>query len=757
MKTVKKILLINLQFALIAFLVAPLQAAQQADVPISLPLAKLMTQNQPIKLIHASSSFTLFVPVSSRVRVNSALLHLQLTNSISLIKDRSQLTIRLNDRLVAQVPLSPLRPESSADIRLPAKLLEPGYNKLVFSVAQHYTLECEDPTAPELWTQIDTTTSTLTLGTDLLPLTPRLSDLAQLFDPKLWGDKNLMIVTASSGALRDDQLQWGALVGQGAALRFKYAPLNVEHLVASRVSSPATSSDAIFPNLDQERLKLADSALVGTKAELAAYLSKRVLDKISGSFLGVYPLDADPRRLMVVVSGTNAVEVTRAAKVFTFLNFAYPDAPQMLVSDFGYPVLADYAGHNALSEDSVYKFSQLDFATTTVKGSEPHNMEITFSIPPDIFTHEDSQVELNLHLAYGAAMRNDSVLNILLNEQFQAAIPLTEPRGEIFEHYKIIIPLRSFQPGQNRIMFASRLMPLNTGKCTQVGLENLILTLFGDSTLHMPQADHFVAMPNLRLFSRTGFPYTVKADGTELQVDVVSKDSKTVAAAWTLLAKLAQRNWLPLYQVEMSFAAQKSDKNLVVVGTLDKLPSKLLEGAPLQFGNPSKVPYPVGVVYPSAQYRKSWLDWFGLRGWNAIGVDSESGTSNTAFVIQVSDPPDRIMAMQYQSPFARAKTVTVFVAANADILEHGMMELVKPEIWDGLQGDLASWRKGDANLSWQKAGSDYTIGKVNFSSRLEFYFSKYPWLWFVTLVVLVLILAALTSRMLMRFRQKREP
>ena len=107
-----------------------------------------MPANQPIRLRYTSDEFTLYVPVSPRSKVKSALLHLQLTNSISLLRERSQLAVRLNGRVLAQVPLNPEQPESSVDIRLPVALLKPGYNQLVFSVAQHYTFRCEDPSAP---------------------------------------------------------------------------------------------------------------------------------------------------------------------------------------------------------------------------------------------------------------------------------------------------------------------------------------------------------------------------------------------------------------------------------------------------------------------------------------------------------------------------------------------------------------------------------------------------------------------------------
>src|SRR5687767_12996541 len=216
---------------------APGQPSKAASGTVT--LASLTPGTGPIRLRYTSDEFTLYVPVSPRSKVKSGLLHLQLTNSISLLKERSQLAVRLNGRILAQIPLNPLQPESSVDIRLPVALLKAGYNKLTFSVAQHYTLQCEDPSAPELWTEIDTVLSTLTLDSDLVPLQPRLSDMNQLFDPKLGGEQGITIITAAPAPLREDQLQWGMLVAQGAALRLKYAPLPVRHEIAAAGSGPA--------------------------------------------------------------------------------------------------------------------------------------------------------------------------------------------------------------------------------------------------------------------------------------------------------------------------------------------------------------------------------------------------------------------------------------------------------------------------------------------------------------------------------------
>jgi hypothetical protein len=80
--------------------------------------------------------------------------------------------------------------------------------------------------------------------------------------------------------------------------------------------------------------------------------------------------------------------------------------------------------------------------------------------------------------------------------------------------------------------------------------------------------------------------------------------------------------------------------------------------------------------------------------------------------------------------------------------------MIKPELWEDLQGNLVVWSKGVEAVSWQKVGADYHVGTISAPARMEFYFSNYPWFWFIALMALIALLAVLTTRMLNRFRRR---
>lgn len=723
---------------------ASLPAAEETAVPArtdDITLAHLMPRNEQIMLRNMHAEYIMSIPVSARMKIEKSTLRLKYTSSIALAAPRSQLRISLNDRVIAQISLASAKPEGNlADINVPTELWAPGYNTLKFSAAQHYTLQgCENPFSPELWTQINTIDSKLMIDSTSQPVPERLSELPTLIDRKLWGDYELNIITATKQP-RDPQLKWGGLIAQAAALRLDYVPLRVRHAVAGyRENTPARQSR--LPHLEQSSLTGRDNVLVGTKAELSPYLDKRLSDDISGSYLAIFPLDEDPAHFILIVSGKDDAEVTRAATTLAYMNFNLPASSSAKILDLKTPSLPPYTAKSVTHENRMYRFSELGFENTVLRGMSSDNAnkaKLEFWVPPDLFSARNSDAILSLHLASGAGLRPDSVLNIMLNDRFERAIPLNEPSGTVYRNYKLMIPIRSFKPGRNTIDFEPSMMPLVSKDCEVIQERNLLTTLFNDSTLSMPKAAHHVRMPDLSLFSKAAFPYTVQLDGSDLAIHVADQDSDTIAAAWMLAAKMAQLMKFPQPQSEISFKAPQDSKNLILVGPYNKFDQRVWKAAPLVLGEQGKVPYPV-------QENPDGSESFAIH--SAIAQISQNqglGNSHTA-------------ALQFESPEHVGKTVLVFTATNAQQLNRGIRALIQPATWNSLQGSIALWTDDEKPMQWQMAGEEYHVGEIGLITRLEYYFSNYPVYWIIGMIALIVAFALLTVYLLARFKRKHHP
>lgn len=732
---------------------APADAtAAASNVKYASSLSRFMAHDEQIMLRNATSEYVLFVPVSGRWQVRRASLHLEFTNSNALVAGRSQLIVSLNQRRVAQLPLKSTSPDGSADVQLPVELLTEGYNQLKFEVAQHYTQDCEDPTAPELWTQIDTLSSHLDM--EVAPRTDvyRLSQLSRLFDRRLWGDFSLNIISPATTS-REPLLRWGGLVAQAAALRLDYVPLHVQYLAAEPRSGGADARRPL-PGLQQSNLRGRDNVLVGTKTSLAPLIGDANARRISGSFLGVFPLEGDPAHFIMVVSGTTDDEVTRAATALALLDFPYADASTMGISALTLPTLADYSAPNAVREGGRYHFSELAFDGATLHGYKQSNRNratLMFWLPPDLYTNERDDVVLSLHMVYGAGLREDSVFNVLLNDHFESAIPLNDKNGAMFRDYQVRIPARSFRPGKNVISFEPHMISQVSDHCKLGQTENMLITLFDDSTLHIPNAAHYVALPNLALLSRAGFPYTRAPDGSGVTFQVAGDDAATTAAAWTVAARLAQMLGLPLYQAKWSTATAAAGTDVIVIGAQAALDPELRRAAPLGLSAEAQAPLQTQLAI-AERAKLPW--WERLSPWAPKDILLRPAMAE----MQQSGGLGRYTAMtQFQSPQQTGKTVTLITATDSKTLTAGANALVRPVVWNNMQGSSMMWLDDGSDVRTQPPAEIYHSGRINVVTRLEYYFSRYPIYGGLVLVLIIIILALLAWLLLARFRRRHHP
>ncbi|NOX42297.1 MAG: cellulose biosynthesis cyclic di-GMP-binding regulatory protein BcsB [Gammaproteobacteria bacterium] len=728
---------------------------------LSSSLSKFMEKDEQIVLRNAASEIALFIPLSERYEIQKANLHLEFFNSIALLKERSLLTVKMNGRMVGQIPLTPSRPQNIADISVPASLFKHGYNELTIEAAQHYTNDCEDPTAPELWTQIDTVNSTIALNIKDKALTkPLLSELDQMINSRVWEDYYLTVLTPG-GKMDDDYLRWGGLVAEGVALRLKYIPLRVSHLEAlpRDIKMMSQRSPKRFHKLDLSIVQQSDAILMGTRDELEPYLDNELISEISGSYMGIFPFDDDPSRFLLVISGLDKEGVNRAALAFAHLNFPLPDSTSTIINSVDIPSLPAYTRRASVKQNSAYRFSQFGFKTTTLTGNKLSNKlksRVEVWIPPDFFSAERSESILSFHLAYGAGMGVDSVLNLMLNDKFINAIALDDQKGGVFRDYQVRVPLRSFAPGRNVISIEPQLSPMQKDRCSVSSTDNLVVTIFDDSKLLIPAADHFVRLPDIKLFATTGFPYTKFPDGSDMSIQVASNDSESISASWTLLSKLAQTNTMPFHNAQMTFGTPDKNRNQIIIGAQSAIDSALLNASPLAYNslqNAHDLHYAMYDPLDSEVYFSNWWTKFQSKIVNALGFSPAQAEPAFARVSQQTGFGSQGNIMQFESPVSSGKTVTIFTAENADFLLQRMREAMDPKVWGALQGDLVVWKETPESVRWQKLSTNYNVGNVSISTRAEYYFIQHPWYSLAIIIGMIILLVVLTRVLLTRFKR----
>jgi len=710
----------------------PRANAKPGNAPstVRLPLRQLIGATEPIYLQTAESTFTVFVPLSPRYNVRSCKMRLAFTNSIALLTERSVLRVVLNNRIIGQFYLSRDQPNRVVELEVPLNFLEVGSNQLQFIVAQHYTLECEDPGAPELFTQILPDESYLEAVVTWNDVYPKLSLLRDMIDQKLWEPYRFHLCNPGSAGLSDSQLSLGSIVSQGVAQNLGFRPFAV------------TTSAQLVAGVD--------NIVVGTVNELTPYMTATEVGSVTGSFIAVKTLPSDPTRFLLIISGRSEEEVSQAAYAFSLINFPLPDSQYAQVDSLTFPQKPTYLRNAPMVDPGIFSFRQLGMEKHfSVKGWNTGTHSLEVYMPGNLSPLDGSNVELRLHYVYGAALRRDSVLNVFVNGQFHFGVPIDNVRGASVYGQRIYLSLKAFQPGRNVVEIAPRMVPLVTNHCEMIQMENLWFTLYRDSDLVLPRLLLQTRLPNLKLLSQTSFPFSASPDGAEFAVHVAGRDATSVCAAWMLLGKMSQISGSVLHRTEISFRLPQTKKNLIVVGPVGSLPDELMIKAPISPQEVGRLRYVMSAspvpeataVGPIEEILEK------LRGQAVVRKEPEQPV--TIGMNAKSTLLDDTMAISFENPFHLGRLATVFTAADADKLYRGIYTLQDRRYWDNIAGTVAVWNNTPRSLQTTRIGPEFQYGATSIVSRTSDEVSNNPLL-FTAIVFGALAILAVLLRMLIK-------
>lgn len=694
------------------------------------PLSHFMLENKQIVLKSVDGAYSFSFPISERKKPLSAELNIALTNSNLLHERRAQFVVYVNNFVIGQIKLNPVNNTVQTKFSIAKEYLRQGYNHISLKVAQHYTeTQCEDWSAPELWTNINAEKSSLTLNYENLGIDEKLSALDSLINDKL--DDFRLSILRPSEAVTDDYLYWGAMVAQGTQLRLKYTPMHLNEQVVAPV--PTTGRF----NLNPEQLN-NDAVLLGTKAQLELLVAPEISAAIMGAYLGIFQQDQNKERFILVISGNTNEEVKQAAQSFTLLNAKFPDTQQTVINKALFRDDLSLTPPKAIVPDNTYQFNQLgyDFKPLTATNSDA---SLNIRMPPDLYGTEETQVKVNLNLAYGAGMRKDSVINVSLNGLFNQAIQLKETEGAHFRNYQITIPLRSFTAGLNNLKFSTVLTPSEYGQCAYVQRDNLLVSIYEDSTITFPDVGRGASLPDLQLLGRTSFPLIINgfSDGTVFKL--LDNSSDSIATAWHLIAKLTSNFETPVFDLNITQGDVAANKNKVFIGQLLPQHEALLAGSPVKLGSLSQYPY--RLKEQQTKPEESILEWIDrtVMDKNTLPIVTRVKPESLQ-LIQSGGLGDRFLMTSYQAPDATSNLVLTLLSEKNNTLYAGASTLLTSPLWSQLEGNVFTWDNQERFYAQQEGETFLTAKGLGRRSTIQF-FSKHPWQWLL-LISLCLLLAA---------------
>ena len=708
-----------------------------------------MTNNEPIVLNNVSNSYSLSFPVSDRVTPVSLELNLKLYYSNKLKANRSQFVVYVNDYYVKQISLNTNNSGQLVKIPIAAEYLINGYNRLTFKVAQHHTDDqCEDWTAPELWTRVDSVKTTISLYFQHKKAATSLARLNTLINDKM-GNYSISFLRPES-TISDEYLYWGAIAAQGVKLRLNYVSmeLNEQFITPYQWHEEPNRAVSNF-NIDPVLLK-HDAVLFGTKDQLRNLVAPEILAEIKEAYLGLFQQDINKQNFILVVSGLDTQQVNRAVKAFSLMRAPFPDAAHTLIKKINFPIKDALLPGKSIVPGQTYAFSQLGYTSQRMNFG---NGKVKFDIrlPEDLYSTEDAMVTLHLNLAYGAAMRQDSVINVSLNGLFNHAIRLKEADGAHYRDYQIVIPLRNFKPGMNTLVFDAVLTPSEYGECTFIQRKNLIATLFQDSLISFPEAGRAVTLPDLQLLGQTGYPFVHAGSSANTYIELLDHSSDTIQTAWHFIAWLATFSQTPLLDIQIGQDRQTGNRGNVVFIGKKHLDPEINTNAPVDVRQWNRFSYP----YKETQHKpeNSWLRWIEGAIFNKDNLPLTSVIEpEKVELIQSGGLGNQFLLMSYPSDIAIEGVTLALLSEMENSLYSGLTTLFSSGLTKQLQGNFFIWDK-QKQFYANREGDTFVLGDNTINLSMMMHFSRHPWQWALIIIITLFLITWVTYVLLVQFKQ----
>ena len=361
--------------------------------------------------------------------------------------------------------------------------------------------------------------------------------------------------------------------------------------------------------------------------------------------------------------------------------------------------------------------------------------------PVDIYMHLAPdynfgvQQNMYLHLAYSVdskELAKSSNIAASLNGVPAGSIPLlSTPEAHSGDIPLIDVPAAVYA---NTLQLQFDFVPAGADACVPDGGRSTAQIL-GSSFLDLGRAVHYTQLPNLRLFSKAGFPFTRLADLSETAVLLPPAPGSEVTALYLdLMGYFGAQTGYPTLLVRVATpadAASLGDKDLLVLGTFADLANipEITSKLPLTYMDRSF----------SLSRRARWAlmpDWLLRRdagAWQAL---------NGAATIW----PDGVLE-GIASPFASRRSLVLIAGRDRLALPGLASALLTTMPRDGIDNTVSLWTTGNF-ISYSLSTAAYGSGDLPWYRAFSYWLPHHLFILLLQLGIVLALLALCVQRWL---------
>ncbi|HEY1985959.1 MAG TPA: UDP-forming cellulose synthase catalytic subunit [Terracidiphilus sp.] len=280
-----------------------------------------------------------------------------------------------------------------------------------------------------------------------------------------------------------------------------------------------------------------------------------------------------------------------------------------------------------------------------------------------------------------------------------------------------------------RNTLTARLYPVanNADPCAGIP-SNFQGSISGGSFIDLANAAHLARLPDLRMFSNAGFPFTRFADLSQTAILLPQRASaETMALYLDMLGYFGSQTGYPALRVSVASAesvARYADKDLLLIGSyIDAaqavdLTSKLTARP---WVDDASLSTRASLVLSATRF---------LRLSNVNPANVENDATLAQGIIEAS-----------KSPFGSGRSLVAVLSKSAEDLAPMSAQMLDAMPLDDIRGSASLWSGGGFH-SYELSAEDYLVGDASIQQELEFWMALHPWLP-ALLLVAVCALAAI--------------
>ncbi|RUO50613.1 hypothetical protein CWE21_00470 [Pseudidiomarina aquimaris] len=454
------------------------------------------------------------------------------------------------------------------------------------------------------------------------------------------------------------------------------------------------------------------------------------LEKVTAPTVRVVPNPAYPAYKLLLIAAPDEEQLRATVSTFVLSNQTM-SGDQVVVEPQALAPRDAYQAPRWVSTERPVQISELvdhpSELQRSARNTAPVNVELR--LPPDLFIWQRNGIPLDLRFRYTPPLSEDeSRMLVSINNEFIKAFDLNETGSENNEE-RLRIPILSgsLLPEDDNVTLPSfRLGAVNNMEfrfdfgnvsdvCSTPPLLNSQGVIEGDSTIDLRGYDNYVALPDVQLFMKTGYPFTRWDDLSQTLVVVPEQlNGDLYVTLLMTLAKLSGATGYPATQLELVSAAnlpETTDKDVLLIGSQSL--QRFLKA--------------YGTAELDRQIEKQRL------------AGREQLLYSPQLALRNSGPSAAVVG--FRSPFAEQRSVVAVTATTDSYLDRYRQALISDTLSNEMTGFLAVLTP--ARVSSFEPQESYYVGNLSWWNRLMYHLAKYPVLVTVLalLALLVLVIA----------------